>query len=168
MKHYGSKANYYALFLVMIAGMNGLVLSADLFNVYIFLEVAAVASYALVAFGLESDELEASFKYLMLSVVASAFVLIGIAVLFGVTGDVSFAGRGPGAPGHGFAMGRRRLLGPVHHGLRAQGGPHALPRLASGRAPFGPGAHLGHAVGPPDQGLGRLRPDPDLLQRLRA
>jgi multicomponent Na+:H+ antiporter subunit D len=91
MKHYGSKANYYALFLVMIAGMNGLVLSADLFNVYIFLEVAAVASYALVAFGLESDELEAAFKYLMLSVVASAFVLIGIAVLFGVTGDVSFA-----------------------------------------------------------------------------
>ena len=91
MKHYGSKANYYALFLVMIAGMNGLVLSADLFNVYIFLEVAAVASYALVAFGLESDELEASFKYLMLSVVASAFILIAIAVLFGVTGDVSFA-----------------------------------------------------------------------------
>jgi multicomponent Na+:H+ antiporter subunit D len=91
MKHYGAKANYWALFLVMIAGMNGLVLSADLFNVYIFLEVAAVASYALVAFGLESDELEASFKYLMLSVVASAFVLIAIAVLFGVTGDVSFA-----------------------------------------------------------------------------
>jgi multicomponent Na+:H+ antiporter subunit D len=91
MKHYGSKANYYALFLVMIAGMNGLVLSTDLFNVYIFLEVAAVASYALVAFGLEYDELEASFKYLMLSVVASAFVLIAIAVLFGVTGDVSFA-----------------------------------------------------------------------------
>ena len=91
MKHYGAKANYWALFLVMIAGMNGLVLSADLFNVYIFLEVAAVASYALVAFGLESDELEAAFKYLMLSVVASAFVLIAIAVLFGVTGDVSFA-----------------------------------------------------------------------------
>jgi multicomponent Na+:H+ antiporter subunit D len=91
MKHYGSKANYYALFLVMIAGMNGLVLSTDLFNVYIFLEVAAVASYALVAFGLEYDELEASFKYLMLSVVASAFVLIAITVLFGVTGDVSFA-----------------------------------------------------------------------------
>ena len=77
MEHYGAKANYYALFLVMVAGMNGLVLSADLFNVYIFLEVAAVASYALVAFGLEPDELEASFKYLMLSVVASAFILIG-------------------------------------------------------------------------------------------
>jgi multicomponent Na+:H+ antiporter subunit D len=92
MDHYGAKANYYALLLVMVAGMNGLLLSTDLFNVYIFLEVAAVASYALVAYGLEHDELEASFKYLMLSVVASAAILVSIAVLFGMTGAVSFAG----------------------------------------------------------------------------
>ncbi|MHB8095613.1 MAG: complex I subunit 5 family protein [Candidatus Aminicenantales bacterium] len=90
MEHYGDKANYYALFLIMVAGMNGLILSADLFNVYIFLEVAAVASYALVAYGRGADELEASFKYLMLSVVASAFVLIAIAILFGITGSVEF------------------------------------------------------------------------------
>jgi multicomponent Na+:H+ antiporter subunit D len=90
MEHYGAKANYYALLLVMIAGMNGLVLANDLFNVYIFLEVAAVASYALVAYGLEHDELEASFKYLMLSVVASAAILIAIAILFGMTGGLSF------------------------------------------------------------------------------
>jgi multicomponent Na+:H+ antiporter subunit D len=90
MDHYGSKANFYALFLVMIAGMNGLLLVTDLFQVYIFLEVAAVASYALVAFGLGPDELEASFKYLMLSAVASAFLLSGIVLIFGVTGGVDF------------------------------------------------------------------------------
>ncbi len=90
MEHYGSKAIYYALFLVMIAGMNGLILATDFFNVYLFLEVAAIASYALVAYGMEHDELEASFKYLMLSVVASAFILISIAVLFGITGGLSF------------------------------------------------------------------------------
>ena len=90
MEHYGAKAPYYALFLVMVAGMNGLVLATDLFNIYLFLEVAAVASYALVAYGLEHDELEASFKYLMLSVVASAFILLSIAVLFGVTGGLGF------------------------------------------------------------------------------
>jgi len=91
MEHYGAKANYYALLLVMVAGMNGLILSTDLFNIYIFLEVAAVASYALVAYGLEHDELEASFKYLMLSVVASAAILVAVAVLFGMTGGLSFA-----------------------------------------------------------------------------
>ncbi len=91
MEHYGAKANYYALFLIMIAGMNGLVLATDLFAVYLFLEVAAVASYALVAFGLGQDELEAAFKYLMLSVVASAFILASIAVIFGLTGSLDFA-----------------------------------------------------------------------------
>jgi multicomponent Na+:H+ antiporter subunit D len=90
MDHYGAKANFYALFLVMLAGMNGLVLVTDLFQVYVFLEVAAVASYALVAFGLGHDELEASFKYLMLSAVASAFIVLGIALIFGATGALSF------------------------------------------------------------------------------
>jgi multicomponent Na+:H+ antiporter subunit D len=91
MEHYGSKSVYYALLLMMMTGMNGLILAADLFQIYIFLEVAAIASYALVAFGLEHDELEASFKYLMLSVVASAAILISIAVIFGMTGSVGFA-----------------------------------------------------------------------------
>lgn len=90
MDHYGSKANFYALFLVMLAGMNGLVLVTDLFQIYLFLEVAAVSSYALVAYGLGHDELEASFKYLMLSAVASAFILLSIAIIFGVTGGLSF------------------------------------------------------------------------------
>ncbi len=90
MEHYGAKANYYALLLLMIAGMNGLVLTNDLFNVYLFLEVAAVASYALVAFGLGHDELEASFKYLMLSAVASAFILLSIALIFGLVGSLNF------------------------------------------------------------------------------
>ena len=90
MEHYGAKADYYALLLLMIAGMNGLVLASDLFNIYLFLEVAAVASYALVAFGRGHDELEASFKYLMLSAVASAFILLSIAVIFALTGGVSF------------------------------------------------------------------------------
>jgi multicomponent Na+:H+ antiporter subunit D len=92
MEHYGSKANYYALFLIMIAGMNGLVLATDLFGIYLFLEVAAVASYGLVAYGLGQDELEASYKYLMLSAVASAFILLSIALIFGMTGRLDLSG----------------------------------------------------------------------------
>ena len=99
MEHYGSKSTYYALLLMMMTGMNGLVLAADLFQVYLFLEVAAIASYALVAYGLEYDELEASFKYLMLSVVASAAVLIAIAIIFGMTGSVGFAAVAEGLRG---------------------------------------------------------------------
>ncbi|MEW6686360.1 MAG: proton-conducting transporter membrane subunit [Candidatus Edwardsbacteria bacterium] len=91
MEHYGAKGSYYSLFLLMVAGMNGLVLTADLFNLYVFLEVAAVSSYALVAFGLQHDELEASFKYLMLSAVASAFLLLSLSVIFSLTGQLGLA-----------------------------------------------------------------------------
>jgi multicomponent Na+:H+ antiporter subunit D len=90
MEHYGDKATYYALLLIMLAGMNGLVLVTDLFQVYLFLEMAAIASYALVAYGLGHDELEASFKYLMLSAVASGFIVLSITILFGLTGGLSF------------------------------------------------------------------------------
>jgi multicomponent Na+:H+ antiporter subunit D len=74
----------------MVAGMNGLLLATDLFQVYLFIEVAAIASYALVAFGLEHDELEASFKYLMLSAVASVFIMLAVTIIFGLTGNLGF------------------------------------------------------------------------------
>ena len=70
--------------------MNGIVLSTDLFSIYLFIEVAALASYGLVSFGRKQEELEGALKYLMLSAVASAFILLGIIILFALTGSVSF------------------------------------------------------------------------------
>jgi multicomponent Na+:H+ antiporter subunit D len=91
MEHYGGKGSYYALFLVMVAGMNGLVLTTDLFSMYVFLEVAAVASYALVAFGLKHDEVEAAFKYLMLSVVATTGILLAMSFIYLMGGTLQIA-----------------------------------------------------------------------------
>jgi multicomponent Na+:H+ antiporter subunit D len=88
MKPHGAKARFYALFLLMLAGMNGVVLSHDLFGLYVFLEVAAGSAYALIAFGLEKPELEASFKYLVLSAAASALLLLGIALIYARTGSL--------------------------------------------------------------------------------
>ncbi len=62
IRKYTAEANYYALFCLIIAGMNGVVLSGDLFNLFVFLEVSVISSYALVAFGVGKTELEASFK----------------------------------------------------------------------------------------------------------
>jgi multicomponent Na+:H+ antiporter subunit D len=89
---YGSKPIYYALLLIIIAALNGLVLSKDLFNIYIFLEVAAIASFGLVSFSLEAESLEGAYKYLLLSAIASGFILLGIVLLFGVTGSLSLDG----------------------------------------------------------------------------
>ena len=91
MVRFTSVSLYYSLFMLMVAGMNGVVLAGDLFNLYVFLEVAALASYALVAFGCESEELEASFKYLILSALASTFLLFGIGMLYNLTGTLNMA-----------------------------------------------------------------------------
>jgi multicomponent Na+:H+ antiporter subunit D len=91
MKRFTSKPLYYSLFLLMVAGMNGVILSGDMFNLYVFLEIAAIASYALVAFGVESEELEASFKYLILGGLASTFILFGIGILYNATGTLNMA-----------------------------------------------------------------------------
>ncbi len=89
MTTYTAKPRYYSLFLLMVAGMNGVVITGDMFNLYVFLEIASIASYALVGFGCEKEELEASFKYLILGGVASTAVLFGIAFLYSMTGTLN-------------------------------------------------------------------------------
>jgi len=91
MRMYSSRMRFFALFLLLVTGVNGVVLTGDLFNLYIFMEIASIASYALVGFGCESDELEASFKYLVLGSVASAFIFLGIALLYMSTGVLNLA-----------------------------------------------------------------------------
>lgn len=91
MDKFTAKARFYALFLLMLAGMNGVALTGDLFNLYVFLEIASIASYALVAFGCEHEELEASFKYLVLGSVGSTLILFAIAITYALTGALNMA-----------------------------------------------------------------------------
>ena len=53
MEQYTAKSKYLSLFMLMVAAMNGLVLAGDLFNLFVFLEIASLATYALVGFGCE-------------------------------------------------------------------------------------------------------------------
>ena len=85
------KPLFYALFNLIVAGMCGAVLAADLFNLFVFLEVASIASYALVAFGTKGREVEAAFKYLLLGAVASSAILLGIGVVYASTGYLNMA-----------------------------------------------------------------------------
>ena len=87
-RHTG-RSHYYSLFLLMIAGMNGVALTRDLFNLYVFLELASISSYALVAFSAEAEDLEAGFKYAILSGLGSIFILLGIAVVYLCYGTVN-------------------------------------------------------------------------------
>ena len=87
---------YYTLFLLMVAGMNGVVGAGDLFNLYVFVEIASMAAYALIAFGGRGAQVEASFKYAVLGGIASSLILLGIGILYSVTGTLNMAGLAEG------------------------------------------------------------------------
>ncbi len=91
IRRYTGQALYYGLFLIMLAGMNAVVLAGDLFNLFVFMEVAVICSYALVAFGVERAELEAAFKYVVLGSVSSSFILLGVGLLYNLTGQLNMA-----------------------------------------------------------------------------
>jgi multicomponent Na+:H+ antiporter subunit D len=91
IKRYTAGNYFYALFCLMIGGMNGVVLSGDLFNIFVFLEISVISSYALVAFGVESNELEASFKYQILGGLASFLILFGIGFIYWKTKTLNIA-----------------------------------------------------------------------------
>jgi multicomponent Na+:H+ antiporter subunit D len=91
IKRYTAENYFYSLFCLMIAGMNGVVLSGDLFNIFVFLEISVISSYALVAFGVEKNELEASFKYQVLGGIASFLILFGIGFIYWKTKTLNIA-----------------------------------------------------------------------------
>ena len=91
IKRYTAGNYFYAIFCLMIGGMNGVVLSGDLFNIFVFLEISVISSYALVAFGVEKNELEASFKYQVLGSLASFLILFGIGFIYWKTKTLNIA-----------------------------------------------------------------------------
>lgn len=81
---------FHALALVFLAGLLGIVVSGDLFNIFVFLELSAIASYALVA-GAGGPALLAGFRYLVLGTVGGSFYLLGVGLLYAVTGTLNIA-----------------------------------------------------------------------------
>jgi multicomponent Na+:H+ antiporter subunit D len=101
-KQYTGEDKFYALFCLMLAGMFGVVIAGDIFNLYVFLEIASIASYALVAFGIEKQQLEATFKYQVLGGVSSLFILTGIGFIYWTTGTLNLADIATQLPEAGF------------------------------------------------------------------
>jgi len=79
--------------LLMIAaiGMNGIVITKDLFSLYVFLEITALSSVVLIAFQKDMNALEGAFKYLILSSIATIMMLFSIALILLVSPGTSFA-----------------------------------------------------------------------------
>ena len=80
------------LLLMMAMGTNGLILTRDLFNVFVFLEITAIATYGMIAMHDDQRGLSAGFKYVIAGGLASALFLIGTIYLYRVTGTLNIDG----------------------------------------------------------------------------
>ena len=72
-------------------GINGSFLTGDLFNLFVFFEVMLIASYVLLSLGSEPGQLQESFKYLVLNLLASTVFVASVGILYGVTGTLNMA-----------------------------------------------------------------------------
>jgi len=81
---------FYCLFLLLIMGLLGIVLTGDMFNLYVFLEVASLSAYALIAMG-EKGAMYASFRYLLIGTVGASWYMLGVGYLYIVTGSLNMA-----------------------------------------------------------------------------
>ena len=81
--------NFHALFQFQLAGINGAFLTGDLFNLFVFFEILLISSYALLLHGNSAQRVLAGIPYVVLNLLGSALFLIGVSMLYGLTGTLN-------------------------------------------------------------------------------
>ncbi len=84
-----SQGWYLTTYLLLVSAMMGMVMTDDLFNLYVFIEVTGLSAVALVAARDDQSSTEAAFKYLMLATLGSGFIMAGIGMLYVITGHLN-------------------------------------------------------------------------------
>ena len=82
---------FYVLFLLCLAGLLGIVATGDVFNIFVFLEISSLATYALIALGKDRRSLWAAYQYLIVGTIGATFFLIGIGLLYSIAGTLNIA-----------------------------------------------------------------------------
>ncbi len=88
-KWHKAGAHYHSLFHLMLMGVNGAFLTGDLFNLFVFFEVMLAASYGLLLHGSGQLRVKAGLHYVAINLVAALFFLIGVSLIYGVTGTLN-------------------------------------------------------------------------------
>lgn len=86
-----NRSGFYAAYLLALAGLLGITLTGDVFNLFVFLEISSLASYILISQHRDRRALVASYQYLVMGTIGATFLLIGIGLLYGMTGTLNMA-----------------------------------------------------------------------------
>ncbi len=82
---------FYACMCLCLTGLLGVAVTGDAFNLFVFLEISSLSSYALIAMGSRRRALLAAFRYLVIGTIGATFLLIGIGLAYSVTGTLNMA-----------------------------------------------------------------------------
>ena len=82
---------FWAAYLMCLAGLLGVTITGDAFNVFVFLEISSLATYILIAFGRDRRALVASYQYLIMGTIGATFIVIGVGLLYLMTGTLNLA-----------------------------------------------------------------------------
>jgi len=82
-------SDFYFFFLLLVAGMEGVILTGDLFNMFVFIEIVSISSYILIAYSLSRDSLWACLRYLLLSSLSIFLFLLGLFLVYRIMGTFS-------------------------------------------------------------------------------
>lgn len=80
---------FYVLYLLSLAGMLGIVATGDAFNVFVFLEISSLSAYSLISMGKDRRSIWASYQYLIMGTIGATFILIGIGLMYQMTGTLN-------------------------------------------------------------------------------
>ncbi|MEW5863614.1 MAG: monovalent cation/H+ antiporter subunit D family protein [Pseudomonadota bacterium] len=81
----------YAMYCLCLAGLLGMVATGDAFNLFVFLEIASLATYVLIALGPQRRALLAAYQYMLMGTVGATFYVIGVGLLYLMTGTLNLA-----------------------------------------------------------------------------
>ena len=82
---------FYSAWLLCLTGLTGIVITGDAFNLFVFLEISSLSSYVLIAFVKDRRALKASYQYLVMVTIGATFILIGVGLLYMMTGTLNLA-----------------------------------------------------------------------------
>jgi multicomponent Na+:H+ antiporter subunit D len=87
--HYKHVGLFYTCYLLFLTGLLGIVVTGDAFNLFVFLEISSLSSYVLISLGSTRRALTAAYQYLVMGTIGATFILIGIGLLYMMTGTLN-------------------------------------------------------------------------------
>jgi multicomponent Na+:H+ antiporter subunit D len=85
---------FYTMFVLCLTGLLGITITGDAFNIFVFLEISSLSTYVLIALGRDRRALVASYQYLIMGTIGATFIVIGIGLLYLMTGTLNLADMG--------------------------------------------------------------------------